>query len=95
VSGPAAGPSGWEWRRGTVAIRLRSNHVIGCEVANSLTLHGLMRVSIGPAISVSVRGWAVLLRWASREAAANAGTQGWHTATTCTGSPSRSMNRIR
>jgi hypothetical protein len=43
---------------GTVAIRLRSNQVIGRSVASRLTVVGFTRVSIGPAIRVIVRGRA-------------------------------------
>ena len=42
------------------AMRLRSNQAIGLLMASSLTLVGLTRVSIGPAISVMLRGCAGL-----------------------------------
>ena len=51
-------------------------------MASSLTLVGLMRVSMGPAIKVMLRGWAGLPAWAIREAAVSTCTHGWHTATT-------------
>ena len=56
---------------------------MGLEVASSLTLVGEMRVSMGPAMSVMLAGWAGSLRAAMMETAANAATVGWHTATTC------------
>ncbi len=43
-------------RHGTVEITFCSNHSMGRVMARSLTAVGLTRVSIGPAISVSVRG---------------------------------------
>ncbi len=43
-------------RIGTVVITLRSNHEIGRLVASVFTTVGSTRVSMGPAISVSVRG---------------------------------------
>ena len=41
-----------------MAIRWRSNHAIEWLVASSFTLVGLTRASMGPAISVMLRGWA-------------------------------------
>ena len=46
------------YRRGTDAMRWRSNQAIGRPMARSLTSVGFMRASIGPAIRVRVRGWA-------------------------------------
>ena len=44
--------------RGSSAIRLCSNQLIGRRVASLLTFVGLTRVSIGPAIKVMPRGCA-------------------------------------
>ena len=54
---------------------------IGFELASSLTLVGLTRVSIGPAISVMLRGCAGCCDCAITAAATRTATQGWHTAT--------------
>ena len=61
-------------------IRFCSNHSIGLVVASLLTSVGLMRQSIGPAISVRLAGVAGC--WSSDmiATAARAETQGWHTA---------------
>ena len=52
-------------------------------MANSLTLVGWMRVSIGPAIRVSVAGRAGWLSSDMIAAAASADTEGWQIATMC------------
>ena len=57
------------------------------DLASSLTLVGLTRVSIGPAISVIERGCAGWLPCAITLAATSAATQGWHTATMCAPGP--------
>ena len=54
-----------------------------------------MRVSIGPAIRVSDRGWQGWSSSAISAAAASACTQGWHTATTCAPGPMARRNQIR
>ena len=81
--------------RGTRAMRLRSNQLIGLLVASLLTLVGLMRVSIGPAISVMLLGCAGLPSAAITATAASACTQGWQTATRCAPGPSSSRKRMR
>ena len=48
---------------------------------------GLIRVSIGPAISVMLRGCAALSSSAMSATAASTGTQGWQTPTTCEPGP--------
>ena len=79
---------------GTVAIRFSRNHSIGLQVASSLTLVGLILVSIGPAIRVMLSGWAGLPSAAMVATAASTCTQGWHTAITCMPGPRVSRNRI-
>ena len=64
-------------------------------LASSLTLVGLTRVSIGPAISVMERGCAGLPACAITATAASTATQGWHTASTCAPGPIASRNLIR
>ena len=80
---------------GTAAISCFSNQLIGLVFANSFTLVGLILVSIGPAISVIVRGCALLPDSAISATAASTGTVGWQTATTCVPGPNSSMNCIR
>ena len=60
---------------------------MGREVASSFTEVGLTRVSIGPAISVRLRGRAGSRSSAISAAAASTGTAGWQTATTCAPGP--------
>ena len=76
-------------------MRLRSNQLIGLLVASLLTLVGLTRVSMGPAISVMLAGCAGLPLAAITATAASACTHGWHTATRCEPGPSFSMNLMR
>ena len=76
-------------------MRLRSNQLIGLLVASLLTLVGLTRVSMGPAISVMLLGCAGLPSAAMTATAASAWTHGWHTATRCAPGPSFSMNLMR
>src|SRR5581483_11083251 len=87
---PGAGVAG-----GTRAIRFCSNHSIGLLMASALTLVGLMRVSIGPAISVMLRGWAGLFAWAMTATAVSTCTHGWQTATTCERPPRNSSQPTR
>ena len=68
---------------------------MGLLMASSLTLVGLMRVSMGPAISVMLRGCAGLPDWAMTAAAASTCTHGWQTATTWVGEPMISSQPIR
>ncbi len=63
-------------------------------MAKSLTLVGLMRVSIGPAIKVMLRGCAASPSSAINAAAARTGTQGWQTATTWEPGPITCRNLI-
>src|SRR5213075_2802544 len=74
--------------RGTVAMTLRSNHPIGRLTASSFTDVGLIRVSIGPAISVALRAGRGSARCAITARDASTGTQGWQTEITCTRGPS-------
>ena len=60
----------------------RSNQAIGLPLARRFTSVGLTRTSIGPAISVSVRGVATWFSSDITATAASAGTVGWQTATT-------------
>ena len=57
-------------------MRLRSNQLIGLLVASLLTLVGLTRVSMGPAISVMLDGCAGLPLAAITATAASACTHG-------------------
>ena len=82
-------------RSGTQPIRLASNQSIECAVASSFTRVGLMRQSIGPAISVRLRGVQRLWFSAMIDAAASAATHGWHTARTCAPGPIASRKAIR
>ena len=75
-----------------MAIRFRSNHSIGLVLASSFTLVGCCRVSIGPAISVIVRGEARLWSSAMTATAVSTATTGWQTASTCPPGPIASMN---
>ena len=59
---------------------MRSNQASGFEVASALTLVGLSRTSIGPAISVIERGVAGFRSSDITATAARACTQGWQTA---------------
>ena len=77
-------------RIGTVVITLRSNHSIGLLVASVFTMVGSTRVSMGPAMSVSVRGVQSLPASDITAVATRAATQGWHTAITCVSGPSTS-----
>ncbi len=76
-------------------MTLRSNHEIGRLVASVLTTVGSTRVSIGPAINVSVRGVAGLPASDITAVATSAATHGWHTAMTWVSGPSSSSQRIR
>ena len=82
---------------GTARARSGSSRTIrsACDLASSFTLVGLTRVSIGPAISVMLRGCAGLPFCAITAAAASTATQGWQTATTCAPGPITSRNWIR
>ncbi len=80
--------------QGTVLIRFFSNHSIGLVIASRLTLVGLMRQSIGPAMSVRLAGVAGCLSSAMSAAAASAATVGWHTARTWPPAPIASVNCI-
>ena len=90
---PPPGAGGSAWARARSGSARTSS--IGLLMASSLTLVGLTRVSIGPAISVMLRGCAVLPDWAMTAAAASTCTQGWQTATTCARSPSVSSQLMR
>ena len=59
------------------------NQACGRLVASVLTAVGAFRVSTGPPIMVRVRGRHCALSAAIKAVAANAGTEGWHTASTC------------
>lgn len=75
-------------------MTLRSNHSIGLSVASSLTLVGLWRTSIGPPISVMVKG---VNGWFASDITATAAspcTQGWQTARMWARWPSSSRKRI-
>ncbi len=76
-------------------ITLRSNQEIGLLVARSFTTVGSTRVSIGPAMSVSVRGCAGFPASAITAVATSAGTHGWHTAITWVSGPMISIQRMR
>ena len=78
-----------------MVITLRSNHSIGLLVARSFTTVGSTRVSMGPAMSVSVRGCAGLPASAITAVATSAATHGWHTAITWVPGPRISIHRIR
>jgi hypothetical protein len=64
-------------------------------MANALTLVGSIRVSIGPAIRVSVAGRAGWLSSDITAAAASAETDGWQIATMCARGPILSRKVIR
>ena len=74
---------------------MRSNHSMECFLASSSTVVELTRTSIGPAISVMLRGCALLPACAITAAAASTATQGWHTASTWVPGPITSRNLIR
>jgi hypothetical protein len=76
-------------------IRFFSNQSIGLLLANSLTLVGWIRVSIGPAISVSVAGRAGWFSSDITAAAASAETDGWQIATMCAREPIWSRKVMR
>ena len=82
------------YRSGTDAITCRSNHSIGRLVARLFTSVGLTLASIGPAISVRLRGTAALPSSAISAVAASADTHGWHTASMCAPGPIVSMKRM-
>ena len=73
-------------------MRVRSNQSIGLEVASRLTAVGLIRQSIGPAISVRLVGVAGWPSSAMIAVAASAATHGWQIATTCAPAPIASTN---
>ncbi len=75
-------------------IRFCSNHSIGLDIASLLTAVGLMRQSIGPAISVRLAGVASCLSSDINATAASAATVGWHTASTWPPGPSAAVNCI-
>ena len=64
-----------------------SNHSIGWLVASSLTVVGLIRVSTGPAIRVTLRGVAGWSSSAINATAASAWAQGWQTPIRCAPGP--------
>ena len=72
---------------GTVEITLRSNQLSGLLHARSFTEVGLMRVSIGPAMSVALRAGGTFPPCAITASAASTGTAGWQTAITWTRGP--------
>ena len=76
-------------------MTLRSNHDSGLLVARSLTTVGSTRVSMGPAMSVSVRGTAGFPASAITAVAASAATHGWQTAITWVSGPRTSSQRMR
>jgi len=80
------------WPNGTRLIRWRSNHSIGCEVASVLTSVGLIRQSIGPAISTRLAGVAGWLSSDISATAHSAETQGWQMAIRCAPEPIASRN---
>jgi hypothetical protein len=61
---------------------------MGLDVASSFTAVGLMRQSIGPAISVRLAGVAGCSSSAISAVAASAATQGWQIAIRCAPGPS-------
>ena len=76
---------------GTQEIRLRSNHSIDLLVASVFTAVGLMRQSIGPAISVRLAGTAGSSSSDISAVAASAATHGWQIATRCEPGPMRAQ----
>ena len=64
-------------------------------MASVLTTVGSTRVSMGPAISVSVRGAQSLPASAITAVATSAATHGWHTAITWVSGPRTSSQWIR
>ncbi|MNT82811.1 hypothetical protein D3C72_2225930 [compost metagenome] len=64
-------------------------------MASALTLVGLTRASMGPAISVRLGGWAGSPSSAMSAAAASAATAGWQIATRCVPPPSVCRKPIR
>src|SRR5215471_15410240 len=71
-------------RHGTVVSTVRRNQSVPRFSASSLTTVGLMRVSTGPPASMSVSGTAGSPLASISAVAASTGTDGWHTANTCT-----------
>ena len=76
-------------------IRFFSNHSIGLVIASLLTAVGLMRQSIGPAISVRLAGVAGCSSSDISATAASAATQGWQIATTLAFGPITARKSIR
>ena len=70
----------------------RANHEWDRRSANSLTLVGLRRASIGPPIMIIVFGTAGSLDAARRDTAASTGTVGWHTDMTLRSGDNARMN---
>jgi hypothetical protein len=68
---------------------------MGLDVARSFTAVGLMRQSIGPAISVRLAGVAGCSSSAISAVAASAATQGWQIAIRCAPGPSSVRKCIR
>ena len=81
--------------QGTVWTRFSSNQLSGLLVASSLTAVGLTRQSMGPAISVRLRGWAGWPSCAMSAVADSAATQGWQMAMRCAPGPMRVRNWMR
>ena len=73
--------------QGTRAMKWRLNHSIDRLVASSLTLVGLTRASMGPAMRVMLRGCAGWRPSAITATAPRTATHGWQTATTCDSGP--------
>ena len=75
-------------------MTLRRNQSVPRFSASVLTTVGLMRVSIGPPARISVSGTAGSPSASISAVAASTGTDGWHTANTCTSPPKkRNMSR--
>ena len=75
-------------------MTLRSNQAVPRCCASWFTAVGLTRVSIGPPASTIERGMNGSPSSSISAAAASTGTEGWHTANTCT-SPRKKRNMSR
>ncbi len=76
-------------------MTLFSNQEMGRLVASVLTTVGSTRVSMGPAMSVSVRGVQSLPASDITAVATRAATHGWHTAITWVSGPRTSSQWMR
>ena len=70
-------------------MTLRRNQSVPRSSASVLTTVGLMRVSTGPPARISDSGTSGSPSASIRAVAASTGTDGWHTANTCTSPPKK------